>query len=155
MSHKKNNLTANLNFNTSFQKGVLQDFDNFKNVCWIRNGIYASFFKNWMKFFELKQFLILDGENFIQDPFIEIKKMEKFLNLRPFIQREHFVFDHKKGFYCINKDSNQKTQECMDSSKGREHPFVSQTAIQKLNNYYKPFNVDFFKLINQKPFWSV
>ena len=155
MSHMKIKFKFNNTLNNSFEKGVQENFDKVKKTIWIRNGIYLFFFKRWLNYFPIEQFLILDGENLIKDPFVEVKKMEKFLNLRPFIQREHFVFNHKKGFYCMNKNLDNKTKECLGGNKGRKHPLVSQSSIDKLNQYYGPYNIEFFNLLNQKSFWPL
>ena len=147
--------TVKKTFDNYFDQEALENFDEFKENSWIKHGIYIFYLKRWLNFFPLKQFLILDGENLIKDPFVEVKKMEKFLNLRPYLQREHFVYDDKKGFYCMNKNLDQNEIECLGKNKGRKHPNVSQSAMDKLNQYYRPFSIEFFNFLNQQPFWSI
>ena len=61
-----------------------------------------------MNWFDIKQFLFLDGEEFIRNPVNELKKVENFLGLRPLFKAENFKYDEKKKFYCFN--NNHQTQ---------------------------------------------
>jgi hypothetical protein len=116
---------------------------------------YVESYKRWLKYFPKEQILVLNGENFILNPYEEIKKMEIFLNLTPFFQREHFVYDKKKGFFCLRKNLNQNRTNCMGSSKGRNHPFVSESVLLKLRNYFAPYDKELFDLLERKPFWKI
>ena len=40
--------------------------------------------------FPKEQILILNGENFVLNPYEEVKKVEEFLNLKNFFQKNHF-----------------------------------------------------------------
>ena len=79
----------------------------------IYNGMYVIHYKRWLEYFRTTQILVLDGENFIKNPYAEIKKIEQFLNLTSFFQKKHFVYDITKGFYCINKNLNDTDVKCM------------------------------------------
>ena len=123
---------------------------------WLQHGIYIKHIKNWLKYFPIEQFLFLDGGNLILNPYDEVKKLEKFLNLRDYIQKDHFVYDDSKGFYCMNKTVKSIiTIHCLGEHKGRMHPFISQSIKDKLKDFYRPFDKELFELINQKPFWSL
>jgi hypothetical protein len=114
-------------------------------------------FRRWLDYFPKEQFLFIDGEGFITNPFKEVKKIEKFLNLKSFFTKEHFAFNSKKGFYCIIKDLNSKDKKrrCMGLSKGREHPFIAKDTLEKLNKFFKPLSIELFQMIKQKPFWNI
>lgn len=116
-------------------------------------GKYNRSYEKWLKYFSNEQILVLNGENFIVNPYEEIIKVEKFLNLKPFFQKGHFTFDEKKGFFCINKNLDTKQAECLKDNKGRMHPFISEETIDKLRKYYEPYNKKLFDLIGVKPFW--
>jgi hypothetical protein len=121
----------------------------------VAHGMYSLHFKEWLKYFPKEQFLIVNGENFIKNPYEEVKKAEKFLNLKPYIQKDHFIYDKKKGFFCMNKKQQKNKTECMGLDKGRKHPNISESILRKLNEFYKPYSKEFFKLINQNPFWKI
>ena len=65
-----------------------------------------------------------------------------------------YVYDTKKRFFCMNKNQEKNKTECMGSDKGRQHPNISDSVLQKLNHFYKPFSQELFKFIKQKPFWK-
>ena len=50
----------------------------------IYDSLYVVHLKKWLKYFPLDQFLILSGEEFIKNPYNEVMKVEKFLNLESF-----------------------------------------------------------------------
>ena len=136
-----------------FDKSVFYKNGSISRNRWINGGLYSEHYKVWLKFFKKEQFLFLNGENFITHPYEEVKKVENFLGLNPFIQKEHFVYDNQKGFFCKRKDLSKNKLECMGSEKGRKHPFISTASLDKLNQFYKPFSSELFKLIDQKPYW--
>ena len=119
----------------------------------ISPGRYVESYKKWLKYFPKEQILVLNGENFIENPYEEVVKLEKYLNITPFFQKEHFVFDKKKGFFCFKEDLKSIEIECMKGNKGRPHPILSDDVIQKLEKYYEPYNKEFFDMIGGKRFW--
>ena len=122
---------------------------------WIKHGRYIKYLKRWLVYFKMEQIQIVDGESFIKNPFNEIKKVEKFLNLRPYIKQEHFVYDPKKRFYCMNKKLDNKTVECLASNKGRKHANLSESVINKLHDFYRPYSDELFQLLQQPPYWKI
>jgi hypothetical protein len=119
---------------------------------YIRNGVYVKYLKNWLKYFSLEQILILNGEKLISDPYSVISKAEVFLGLKPEIKKESFVFNESKGFFCFQFNKSVEMY-CLTDDKGRKHPFIGERLLKKLNDYYKEFDKQLFKLIKQEPFW--
>jgi hypothetical protein len=119
----------------------------------VRNGLYIENLKRWLEFFPIEQFLFVNGEQLIRDPSVEINKLQDFLNLERLIKKEHFVMNKEKGFACINKPLDSNQIKCLNDQKGRRHPQMNSTIINDLENFYEPFNKDFFHLIKQEPFW--
>jgi hypothetical protein len=119
LANKKIKITGNSNI--TFEKQVNFIIKNINNND-VKNSIvrrckYAYNYKQWLKYFPREQILILNGENFIVDPYQEIKKVEEFLNLKKFYLKKNFIFDKAKGFYCIRKNEKQKPT-CLGSDKG-------------------------------------
>jgi hypothetical protein len=117
------------NSNITFEKRVNFIIKNINNND-VKNSIvrrckYAYNYKQWLKYFPREQMLILNGENFIVNPYQEIKKVEEFLNLKKIFLKKNFVFDKAKGFYCIRKNENQKPT-CLGPDKGNniENPIT-------------------------------
>jgi hypothetical protein len=116
-------------------------------------GMYVVHYKKWLKYFPKDQILILNGENFVKNPYEEIKKVEVFLNLKQFFLKENFIFNKSKGFYCLKNNLNESKVECLQKDKGRTHIFVRNEVKAKLNTFFKPYDNELFELIQQKPFW--
>ena len=141
-----------------FTESILNKYGKIRNPpkhYLVTHGMYVVHFKRWLKYFPKKQFLIVNGENFIKNPYEEVKKAEKFLNLKPHIEKSHFIYDKKKGFFCMNKNKEKNKTECMGADKGRKHPNISESVLQKLNTFYKPYSKELFKFIKHKPFWKI
>ena len=50
--------------NNSFEKGVLENFDEVKEKAWIKHGVYINYLKNWLKYFRMEQFVFDDKKGF-------------------------------------------------------------------------------------------
>ena len=118
----------------------------------VSRGRYVESFKRWFKYFPKELIVVLNVVNFILNPYEEIKKMETFLGLKPLFQKEHFVYVKDKGFFCLRRDLNSKEIDCMDKNKGRL-PFIPESLLNKLRDYYSSYNIELFELIDEQPFW--
>jgi [heparan sulfate]-glucosamine 3-sulfotransferase 3 len=79
----------------------------------IKIGVYAKFLERWLKWFDLKQFLIVSGERLISDPAAELYRVQDFLNLKTVITEKHFYFNSTKGFPCLLKSETRPTPHCL------------------------------------------
>jgi len=99
----------------------------------------------------------VDGERLIIEPHVELQKLETFLGVPRFIRQDHFVFNNKKGFFCLNatalggsahstsggrrrEDDRNWQPHCLSRSKGRRHVRVRRDLLTKLDEFYQPFN---------------
>ncbi|MCP9263765.1 Sulfotransferase [Dirofilaria immitis] len=53
----------------------------------VRNSLYSLHMDQWLKYFSLKNFLILDGDKFIVDPMSQLRKVERFCAFRNRLNR--------------------------------------------------------------------
>ena len=116
----------------------------------IRTGCYSRSLPMWLSKFNRSQILFIDGDVFIDDPYIELHKIELFLNVSSYFSREMFVFDEDKEFYCPVVDGHP---ECMSPSKGRQHITISHKLRLKLINYFQPCNANLTQLTGQQFSW--
>jgi hypothetical protein len=121
----------------------------------VRNGIYIQHLKQWFNYFPRENFLFINGEQLIQEPSVELNKLQSFLNLKPVIKKEHFVHDTKKGFACILKPLDSKQIRCLSDQKGRKHPVVDKKILSDLYKFYRPYNQQLFEFLQQDPWWPV
>jgi hypothetical protein len=125
----------------------------FKNVEFIYSGLYIKYIKQWLEYFPKENFIILNGHKFIENPIIEMDKLQKFLGIDRLITGEHYKFDDKKGFHCMRIPLDSKDYTCLGSDKGRRNPIVYQETINLLKKYYEPYDKELFEFFNIEPFW--
>ncbi|XP_077986212.1 heparan sulfate glucosamine 3-O-sulfotransferase 1-like [Glandiceps talaboti] len=99
-------------------------------------GIYVKHLIRWYDTFPRDQILILDGTHLSKDPLPELRRVERFLGLRPFFSRDHFSYNEERKLFCVEFPSNA----CLSHAKGRKHPVVADETWQKLCEFYKPYN---------------
>ena len=118
-------------------------------------SMYDVHFKRWLKYFSRNQIHIVNGDKFIKNPVPELQKLETFLSVSTFYQQEMFFFNEEKGFYCWKKPSRRgiETPFCLGSGKGREHPVISESALEKLKSFFQPHNEVFYSLTGENFGW--
>ena len=104
----------------------------------IRRGRFSEYVTKCYNRFPKKQIFIIDGEKFVSDPYVELKKVESFLNLDNFYTRDTFVFNKDKGFYCTVLADNKI--KCKAESKGRKHIEIAADLREKLKRYFETWN---------------
>lgn len=141
----------------------------------IKIGMYSIYLEKWRASFPIEQFHFVDGETLIRNPYEELHKLELFLGLKPTIEQSDFVFNHKKGFFCIasnninvnhgtvskskpgvgGKTNNGASRAtCLSRSKGRRHVTVRKELIEALRKFYSPYNEYFYSLTGTRFNWG-
>ncbi|GFS60577.1 heparan sulfate glucosamine 3-O-sulfotransferase 5 [Nephila pilipes] len=116
----------------------------------VRISMYSIFFEKWHRVFPRRQIHIVDGDDLVRDPFPEVQRIEEFLGIAHRISKENFFYNKTKGFYCVR---NETTEKCLNESKGRRHPEVSEEVIHKLRQFYAPYNRMFFRAAGRDFGW--
>ena len=145
-------LTNHVAFPSTIRERVLNsqgEVDSSTKI--VNSSCYAYHIKRWMTVFNSKQFCFVNGDKFIQDPYLELKSLENCLGLSSYYQRYNFVFNKRRGFYCF-VGTNRQGRICMSRSKGRKHPFVHPGVVEKLKNYFQPWNQELYKMLNRTDF---
>lgn len=112
----------------------------------VKLGIYSRYLARWLKFFPLSQLLFVSGERLVLDPAIELKRVQDFLGLKRVVTEKHFYFNSTKGFPCLFKSEGHSAPHCLGKTKGRSHPYVNPVVLQRLRNFYRPFNNHFYQM---------
>ena len=115
-----------------------------------RQSRYIDNFRRYMKYFKREQLHVVDGDALIENPLPELRNIESFLGLKPKFNEVNIYFDKRKGFYCVRRQGRGK---CLGASKGRTHPKVDSDVIQKLKDYFRPLNLEFYKAVGQNFTW--
>ncbi|XP_018565882.1 heparan sulfate glucosamine 3-O-sulfotransferase 3B1 [Anoplophora glabripennis] len=120
----------------------------------VKLGIYSRYLARWLKFFPLSQLLFVSGERLVLDPAIELKRVQDFLGLKRVVTEKHFYFNSTKGFPCLFKSEGHSAPHCLGKTKGRSHPYVNPVVLQRLRNFYRPFNNHFYQMTGINFGWA-
>nr|XP_055032041.1 heparan sulfate glucosamine 3-O-sulfotransferase 3A1 [Misgurnus anguillicaudatus] len=120
----------------------------------IQIGIYAKHLDNWLQFFPMSQILFVSGERLITDPAGELGRVQDFLGLKRIITDKHFYFNQTKGFPCLKKAEGSSKPHCLGKTKGRTHPNIDPEVVQRLRDFYRPFNMKFYQMTGRKFGWE-
>ncbi|XP_077388914.1 heparan sulfate glucosamine 3-O-sulfotransferase 6-like [Festucalex cinctus] len=120
----------------------------------VRIGLYAKHLENWLQHFPLSQFLFVCGERLVSDPAGEMGRVQDFLGLKRVVSEKHFYFNQTKGFPCLKKPEGSSRPRCLGKSKGRPHPQIPTGVLQKLRDFYRPYNRRFYHMSGQDFGWD-
>ena len=135
-----------------FETEILDNEGNInKKSPHINNGMYITHLQRWLKYFSVKQILVLDGERFYRDPYSIIEQAFEFLNLQPNYRKHAFYFDKKKDFLCIKKNLTSKM--CFRETRRKLYPYISENLRNKIKEFYKPLDDQLFETIGKNSFW--
>ncbi|XP_038152800.1 heparan sulfate glucosamine 3-O-sulfotransferase 3A1-like [Cyprinodon tularosa] len=120
----------------------------------IQIGIYAKHLDNWLQYFPMDQILFVSGERLITDPAGELGRVQDFLGLKRIITDKHFYFNQTKGFPCLKKAEGSSKPHCLGKTKGRTHPNIDPEVVQRLRDFYRPFNMKFYQMTGRFFGWD-
>ncbi|XP_030018870.1 heparan sulfate glucosamine 3-O-sulfotransferase 3A1-like [Sphaeramia orbicularis] len=120
----------------------------------IQIGIYAKHLDNWLQYFPMDQILFVSGERLISDPAGELGRVQDFLGLKRIITDKHFYFNQTKGFPCLKKAEGSSKPHCLGKTKGRTHPNIDPEVVQRLRDFYRPFNMKFYQMTGRIFGWD-
>ncbi|KAJ7372585.1 hypothetical protein OS493_017856 [Desmophyllum pertusum] len=144
--------------NPPFEEMVIKDNGDIDEE-WskIAFGRYAEHLTHWLEYFPSSQIHFVSGEELIKRPAKEIKLVERFLNLKPFIAEKNFYFNESKGFPCfvgkITNSGSVSKAHCMGETKGRKHPAIRGDVLKRLREYFRPLNEKFYSMVQRNFHW--
>ena len=103
---------------------------------------YINHYTRYLEEFPRSQIHIVDGDRLVSNPVEEIGLAQDFLRIGRKVTNDNIYFNATKGFFCMKDYSNKRY--CLSSEKGRSHPHVSESLIQKLHHYFEPYNKQFY-----------
>ena len=147
-------LAQNINHILSFEKLIfLHNGKINTQVGEVKRSIYDVHFQRWLKWFHRKQILVVNGDELIANPVPVLQQVETFLNVSHYFKDSLFTIDKEKGFFCWKVNPEAKEPKCLGSSKGREHPIVSNSTLNKMKEFLKPHAQNFCQLAAVKFNW--
>ena len=153
------------------QQHLSSYYDKDRTKLLITNGLYFFHMQRWMNFLNQGNLMIIDGERLVRDPGPIIEEVQEFLGLPKLLWKEDFAINPHTGFYCYQKVTEEDwvqnlskhtdifdTLQCLSSTKGRTrkklHEQPGKFTLDKLKQFYKPYNEKFFELIGIKFDWN-
>lgn len=122
-------------------------------------GYYSSHLSNWLKHYDPRQIIIIDGEWFKYNPVAVLNRLQLLLGVaNPIDYSNLLAYNKFKGFYCERVEQMMKVNEnelpkrprsrsnrqirtkCLGSGKGRRYEPMSQSARLWLNRHYLAHN---------------
>lgn len=135
-----------------FEESILDEFGNIDpNNPLISASNYAHQLKRWLNFFPKEQFLILDQELIVGYTFLELQRMEQFLNITEYFRPDMFEFDSVIPGTCINVP--RKLCPGRGSRGTLSKPRPSNETLRKMRDYFRPFNQEFSQLTGRSFHW--
>ncbi|XP_028311633.1 heparan sulfate glucosamine 3-O-sulfotransferase 3B1a [Gouania willdenowi] len=112
----------------------------------VQIGLYAKHLERWLQYFPMEQLLFVSGERLITDPAGEMARVQDFLGIRRVVTGKYFHFNPAKGFPCLKRPEGNSKPHCLGKTKGRTHPNIDPEVVQRLRDFYKPFNNKFYTM---------
>lgn len=139
-------------------------------------SMYHLHMHRWLEIFSRNQLLVVNGDQLIEDPLSQLRRIESFLGecgshyirtngnqmlivsisfirntgIEHRISKHNFYFNETKGFYCLRNDTADK---CLRETKGRKHPHVDPQVISKLRKFFAEHNQKFYELVGEDLGW--
>ena len=98
---------------------------------------YGFHYQRWLEWFDQKQMFIANGDELINNPVSVLHEVETFLNVSHYFESSMFFMNKTKGFYCWKNNSTANEPKCLRKGKGRPHPDVSNSTLNKLKEVLK------------------
>ncbi|XP_061740891.1 heparan sulfate glucosamine 3-O-sulfotransferase 3B1a [Nerophis ophidion] len=140
----------------SFESLTFKNTSGVIDAAWsaVQIGMYAKHLERWLRYFPMEQLLFVSGERLISDPAGEVARVQDFLRLRRVVTEKHFHFNPTKGFPCLKRPEGNSKPHCLGKTKGRTHPNIDPEVVQRLREFYKPFNRRFYQMIGHDFGWD-
>ena len=120
----------------------------------IYKSMYDIHYQRWLKWFKKEQIFVVNGDELITHPASPLSQIEEFLKVTHYFNKEMFHFNDTKGFYCWNPQKNITTDlKCLGSSKGRQHPIISQDVLDKVKVALRPHTERFCSIASVNFSW--
>lgn len=121
------------------------------NASWraVQIGLYAVHLRRWMAHFRRDRIHFVSGERLVTDPTGTVDDVQRFLGLRRAVTEKNFRFSAvKPGFPCLVRDPLRASSvlHCLGKTKGRRHPDVDPHAVEKLRNFFRPYNEKLYRM---------
>lgn len=103
---------------------------NLQNYSYLYRGIYFHHLQTWLRFFDREQLLILESEQFFNNPSRIIEQVYEFLGVSGYKLNGFRKYHHA------------------------QYPPMEPSLRKMLTDYFSPYNKQLFDYLNINPFWN-
>ena len=114
----------------------------------IQHSLYSDHMRRWLDIFPRDQLFVLDGDTLRNNnPAKILKEIESFLGIGAYFKEDMFSLNSNKGYFCPVEPG------CLPDEKGHQYTPIPPFLINKLKEYFKPHNQEFYALVGHKFEW--
>lgn len=118
-------------------------------------SLYDESFERYQKVFSSDQILIIEANEFKNNPVSVFYRVVAFLGLEHFPAENYFVYNEDKKFYCVRVCAADNKMACYGEYRGKKSPVrLEPNTKELLREYFKPHNDHFFELIGRRFDWQ-
>ena len=134
---------------TNYLSDDLNKYLYYPSFSQITRGLYSIQLQEWLKYFPLSQFTIVNGDQLIKNPGETMVRAQQDLNLEVEITEEDFTKQKNSQHYCFRGS-------CLDPrEKGRTRDGTGLSSMpgpakKMLDRFFRKYNREFFELIESK-----
>lgn len=132
-------------------KNVISDHD------FITQSLYSKHIKEWLKYFPQEQLFVLDDQTLSKDVNKEVKSLEEFLNLEPFMSEAEFYFNETRGTDCARLKSEKYCfglDQRFRKARDKLPEPINRETINRLKDFFRGHNEDFYKTAGREFQWN-
>jgi len=123
----------------------IQKTSGFEKI--LSDGLYSVFHRRWLEFFHEDQLLVVNGNEFLNTPWLPMKKIQEFIGVSQNITRDSFIIpedaEGNTGLPCF-LETPESHADCLGkgaSEKGRSlDKSFSKDVTELLHGIFQPFD---------------
>lgn len=129
----------------------------------LSDGLYSVFHRRWLEYFHEDQLLVVNGNDFLNTPWVPMKKIQEFIGVAQNITRDSFIVPEDEegnvGLPCFLESQDSKA-DCLGkgaSEKGRSlDKRFSKEVTELLHGIFQPFDLYFaHRILHRQTFdWN-
>lgn len=144
----------NLRDKRSFEDAINDELKK-ERIRWhsryLDRGKYAQQIRNWYRYFEKDQILILESKNFKEQPKETLQQVTQFLGISNYYEKYFFENKGEEGLKKSVDKTNGETLKKYNINKYKNN--LNKDTKEKLRGYYRPFDEELEQLLGRELSW--
>ena len=116
----------------------------------VKRSYYLPYITRWLESFSTSITCFVDGNNFLKDPFAELKLLENCLGLKAYFWKTDFFYNSGRGVYCFKRS---REEVCIDRLHLKSQSELAPSVKGPLKKYFRPMVEEIFQICGRKFLW--